>query len=266
MTHPVKRVVQGLFQALLIPALVLAFSGCSDDEADSQALLSGSCVVPADQTGSFMGRISSYPVAVVADSTFTETQRDAISFVVAQWNALGQQVLGHDLLRLRFSGVPEAIRTGNPTVCSQNFAADGAGGFYIVRETSSAHWTDKDSLNLTAAIPGATFRCESANRVAKQIIFLYPELADSRQFSSILLHELGHALGLDHSCLADNIGGSEVTARTDFASCKGLALNHTYRVAVMYPWLRWNTDGTPEVKDFLRANDKQRAQCIVGNL
>ena len=81
----------------------------------------------------------------------------------------------------------------------------------------------------------------------------------------MILHELGHSLGLDHSC--DTSGGSD-----GFIGCSELPSDHEYRFAVMFPGLKARVavvdpdSGTvnfaPETRETLTSNDADRASCL----
>jgi predicted nucleic acid-binding Zn ribbon protein len=66
---------------------------------------------------------------------------------------------------------------------------------------------------------------------------------------SLLLHELGHVLGLLHSCNADP--GDQTTSR----ACSGSPAR--YINAVMYPFL-----GSGEERRDLRQNEYDRINCL----
>lgn len=263
--------------------LSLVIFACGGGGEGSSSLSEVSCPhieIPNDQMGSFMARVEEFPVTVLADSRFTAEERQGIDHAIQHWNDVGQYLSKHNLFNLNYGDIPASIRKTNPTDCQQNFG--GNRELFLVREVSESHW---GTLGLTRNVPGATFRCERGAELIQQVILIFPEIVRSEQLSSVFVHEFGHAIGLDHSCLSDNAG------RTDFRSCSGLDSSHPYRQAVMYPWLHLmpakmkasgiqgifgmpmlpgftgisDTPEIPEVKDTLRSNDYLRAQCVLSS-
>ena len=240
---------------VLLPWMGLALSGCLPPSSSSQSVTAEpkTCEhVPSDQRGSFMAQVQGFPLVISADADFTLDQRQSLVRAVEQWNEIGQEVLKQDLFRLNFAVPPSFLKQLHPADCQVNFG--GRRDFYIFRETDTEHWL---TMGLNKLIPGATFRCEQSGQALRQIIYIYPELVDATQFSSIILHELGHTIGLNHSC------SSLLKGRADFRSCYNLTINHPYRQAVMYPWLHNSSHKSElvEVKDFLQENDQVRAAC-----
>jgi hypothetical protein len=114
-----------------------------------------------------------------------------------------------------------------------------------------------------SSIPAATLRCFAHGKVDHQVMLAYLNGgsvgADSVHFGSVVVHELGHTLGLDHSCMLG--AGSD-----KFRACAGLPESHLYHQAVMFPTLRARRSRfeQPEIKNQLRDNDVRRSSCLYG--
>lgn len=233
-------------------------AGCAEalnDDFDSESVINSSCPVAHDQRGSFMAKVASFPLHIRADEAFSDAERANVASAVAQWNAYGQQLRGEDFFELQFVALSSSYHAEDPRDCSK----DGLGTadtFSIVREASAKRWR---GLGFTDSIPGATLRCFSGKQVRRQVVMTYITVVDPAQFESVVLHELGHTLGLDHSCASG-------TGQGKFVSCSGLSDLHPYHLAVMFPSLRMRGAyyEPPEIKNELRDNDEVRTACLYG--
>jgi len=71
---------------------------------------------------------------------------------------------------------------------------------------------------------------------------------------SILLHEFGHLMGLDHSCEPNS-------QKSGMPDCNG-HISVQYRRASLYPSFGFDTYGNGEQRRKLNSNDQGRANCI----
>ena len=227
----------------LLPSLL--FTSCAENVGPCPSF----SLLPQDQRGSFLGKVKSAPVSIIADSDFSGIEFNQIEKSVNQWNTQGVRFQSGSFFSLSTDKIPNGIRTANPRECSQHYGTENS--FYIVKESSLSRWA---SLQLLPTNPGATIRCGTSTEVSQQIIYVNgdPHVMPKNQVMSVVLHELGHALGLDHSCAEG--AGSE-----NFKGCGGLSSDHPYHQAVMFPILNGN-----ESKEILMPNDSIRTQCLYG--
>ena len=250
------------FKGLLALGVVLAAGACAPAEpglgALQDAISSGACAVDADQVGSFLPSLPTQEtVQVSVDAQFSEEERAAISSALSEWNGWSEGSIGRSFFDETSAQLDsEFIPSDSSDPCS--FVSPGSNGdFAIVRVSDLGVW---DDLSLTNSNPAATLRCRSGDQLTRQVMLVRPDLVRSEQWASVVLHELGHAVGLDHSC--------NLSAGTDdYLSCTGLDAEHPYRSAVMYPKLSLGslTSGRGmEVKETLQENDRLRAGCLYG--
>lgn len=244
--------------SLFIVQIFVFALACGSDKVS----VDGSCTA-TEQSASFMAPVGQFPITILADGKFDSDQKSQILAMVKDWNQFSEKNMGHSLFQVKFTTIPETIKNINPRDCSENIGSENS--FYMVKITDTNRW---ESLGFNNNIPGATIRCSSRSllpnsspQLTQQIVYLNPgkDLIDPTQFSSVVTHELGHSIGLDHSCL-------EGKGSANFIGCDGLKATHPYRIATMYPSLsRGGGNINPEIRNIIQANDKQRTQCLYSD-
>jgi len=250
-----------------ILALAFLMSACGvRNTQSSTSLLTTDCVLSPDQGGTLTGRWvqPAVPIAFHAGD-WNSSEMSAITAAADKWNSFFAASMGYPAIDYGSAASP---RTSNVphTTDEQDFCANQT----IVNTDSTFNapiviykqgtWDQ----NISAVI-ALTTTCHHA--VTGKIL---PRFHDGfmdinyvnffvngnrvPDLQSIVLHEMGHLMGINHSCESAPNGAGVPT-------CSGM-MSSSYRTASMYPTFSFFSSGAGEVRRSLNDNDAGRMNCV----
>ncbi len=244
--------------------LVAAVSACAPKPPEKTFIQD--CVLPADQAKTLAGRWALAPIPLALQGgKYSAEEVAAIQAAADTWNEFSGSVLKVSLVDY---GTKEAYKTDSstgpaaPGSCGQKILLDlGDGPIFrgsviIFKQRTWPATYPEGAIALTSQCGrtqnGLNSYYASTIEVNYQNFFVPGKKAPDLQ--SIITHELGHLVGLDHSCVGGKVAGKP--------NCNSGALDPAYSEAVMFPVFYFDSQGHGETKRDLTSNDQGRANCL----
>lgn len=246
------------FSTTIVMLSVLLLSGCIQKKSSKFYLKD--CNLPTDQSGTINGRWTSSPIPIAFQaSAFSSSEIKEMTSAADTWNDFFASSKGYSIINYGSTGSATTSTATIPSsVCSSNIINSGAftGPIVIYKQRTWPTIYPSDAIALTTY-------CPRAGTPVPQFSMAFMEINYQSFFSSgrkipdlqtIVLHELGHVIGLNHSC--------EKAGRTGMPTCGASSINPDYVSAIMFPVFNFNTLGFGELKQDLGDNDQERANCL----
>ena len=254
-----NRVESRLSLATLIG---LAFAATACSLGGSAQPLVTTCVLPADQSGSLEGHWKVVPVPIALDSSsqFTPFESGVITTAADTWNNFFAASLG--LHPIDYGGTTPRISTApRPAkVCGQNITSSSGNaytGSVVIYKDGNWPYSHSEIALTTYCGPtgtpnGSQLFYDAAIELNYQDFFAPGKQQPDLQ--SIVLHELGHLVGVNHSC--------ETYTKAGTPNCSAAGISPDYLAASMYPVFGFNNLNQGTQRRDLGANDQGRANCL----
>lgn len=269
---------------LFIPATALLFSSCSvrvSNAANAGRVTNFlNCALPKDQgKGSLHGQWASLPIPVVFDRDFYVADNGevvpSLRSALATWNGWAS-LRGMQAFSLKNDGsglsagrdIPELTDCAQASYSSSVadmvgvWKINGAGFHRNQRPSCGVNPDGTPGKILPFAVQGQTDWIIQGGRIVGASILLNFEDYNSPgkqriDVESLLLHEMGHVLGLLHSCNGSGGGGIDSTTSPACFTGGSLTAPTQYTSAVMFPFLE-----VAQERRQLKQNDYSRINCL----
>lgn len=259
----VERSGPSALRIALLCSLILSVAACALYPTGGATPVVKTCSIPADQSGTISGRWPVTPIPIAYhQSDFDDAEMADISAAADTWNKF---YTGASAITVIDTGDGKRQSSTTNPAASGSLCATGLvptnqfiGNVTIYKQTKwpASYAASAIALTSFCVLPSKPFprMYMAIMEVNYQNFFIDGQ--KQPDLRSILLHELGHLNGANHSC--------EGFQKSGTPNCSDPNMNPDYSAASMFPVFTFDQTGAGQVKRDLGTNDQSRANCLYG--
>jgi len=250
------RVFYYLKNSIVFLFIFLWVFACSPELKQNNSVIT-TCHLNEDQSGTLLGRwpLAPLQLAFHDGGNFTLSERQTIMEVAEVWNEFFRKSYGFPIFQFLKTDQPVGTQHCSGGQSAILFDSNGFKKPIMIIKRFSGMESKRNNLAIASmcrlAVEGEKLNWMTSGLIELNYQFFFAPGKQPADLRFTVLHELGHLIGLDHSCEieAENL-------RTGMPNCVSESINPTYLKAVMFP-----STAVSEIRN-LNENDQLRANCI----
>jgi predicted Zn-dependent protease len=249
--------------------LSLLSTACGNiHNSSTTSTLTTDCILSPDQGGTLSGRWVKPAVQIAFHAgDWNSSEIQAMTTAADSWNNFFAMSMGYPAINYKNTDGTIRTSTTGLTNNSQVFCSDSSqsildsnsnfiGSVVIYKDGSWSYGTDIIALTTTCRNATAATQLPRFHNAYMEVNYANFFVNGNRvpDLQSIVLHEMGHLMGINHSC--------ETSSSAAGVPICSSSLPGDYLHASMYPTFKFSTSGLGETRRSLNVNDEGRMNCV----